>query len=160
VDARPGGLGVARERADPAGRLQGAVVLGQAGVPDALAQRRRKLVALEQLTGKAIGAQRRDVAAHVLGLLLRGGHAQQAGPADRVGHPELRRQRVDLLLRLERARVDRSGALGSVALPGVDVERRRPGEQEAAVATAGAAGDRVALEHHRLDPVPRQPARA
>ena len=160
VDARAGLLRRARQGPDPARRVQRAVVVGAAGVEEGAPQRRRQLVALDQLGREAVGAQRLDVAAHVLGLLLGGGDAQEAGAPHRVAGAELRGQGEDLLLGLERARVEAARPLGAVALAGVVVEGGQPGDQEAAVAAAGAGRDRAALEHDRLDAVLGEPPRA
>ena len=94
---------------------------------EAAAQRGRQRVALDQLSGEAVRAQPGDLLANVVGLLFRGGHAQQAGPADRIAGAELGGQLVDLLLSRERARVGVAGLLGAVALAGVVVEGGHPG---------------------------------
>ena len=103
VDARPRGLGRARQRADPAGRVQRAVVVGEAAVVEAGAQRRRQGVALDQLGGEAVGAQGVDLPADVLGLLLGCRDSQEAGAPHRLGGAQLRGELVDLLLRRKRA---------------------------------------------------------
>ena len=160
VDARAGPFGGPGQRPDPARGLQRAVVVGEAGAVEAALQRGRQRVALDQLAGEAVGAQRGNLAAHVVGLLLRGRHAQQAGATDRVAGAELGGQLVDLLLGRERARVGVTRVLGPVALAGVVVEGGHPGEQEATVAPARPAGDGVALQHHGLHATPSKPARA
>ena len=80
VDARAGLLGGAGERADPARRVQGAVVLGRgrrsrARVRSAGGSSSRSTSS----AGEAVRPQRGHLAAHVLGLLLGGGHPQQPG---------------------------------------------------------------------------------
>jgi hypothetical protein len=78
----------------------------------------------------------------VLGLLLRDPHAQQPDAPHGVARAELLGELEHLVLRRERSRVHRAGALRAVSLAGVVVEGRHPGDQEAPVAPAGAAGDR------------------
>jgi hypothetical protein len=84
VDARAGALGGPGERPDPARRLEGAVVLGETAVVEAAAQRGGQPIALDQPAGETVRAQRRDLAAHVVRLLLRGRHAQQPSAANRI----------------------------------------------------------------------------
>jgi hypothetical protein len=151
ADPRPRGLGRRGQRAAPARRLEASVVVGQAGEQAGGAERGRKLLALDELAGEAVRAQRLHVPAHVLGLLLGDRQPQQAGPPDRVVRTELGGQLVDLPLRRQRARIDDPRPLHAVLLAGVVVEPGHAGDQEAAVAPAGAARHGAALEHDRLD---------
>ncbi len=160
VDARAGRLRRARERADPASGLERAVVLGQAAVQRIARHRRRQLAALDELAREAVLAERLGVARDVVGLLLGCAHAQQAHAAHRLARSQFVRQLVHTLLRLERGRVHAARRLAAVALARVRVEGRHSGQQEAAVAAARAAGDRVALEHQRVDAGLRERQRA
>ena len=157
ADARARPLGRARERADPARRLQRAVVIGQAREAADAADGRRQVVALDDLGREAVLAQRLGVAQDVERLLLGGRQAQAADAPHRLARAELLGQRVELLLGGERVGVEAAGRGAPVALARVDVEGRRAREQEPAVAAAGARRDGAALEQQGAQAVARQP---
>ncbi len=107
--------------------------------------------------GKPSSRERRGVLAHVIGLLLGRGHPQRSHPSHGIAHAQLCRQRVHLLLRFERACIDRGRVVASPEIDRVVVEGGQAGDQEAAVAAARPARHRVPLQHEGLDPVARQP---
>jgi hypothetical protein len=91
---------------------------------------------------EAVALQRLQLARAVLGLLRRGRDAQRAdAPHDR--RAQLGREPVELDQRL---RVDAGRALVPPLLHRRVVELRAAGEQEAAVAAGGAAGDRPGVD--------------
>ena len=89
ADARARPLGRAGERADPARRLQRAVVVGQAREAADAADGRRQVVALDDLGREAVLAQRLGVAQDVERLLLGGRHAQAADAPNGLARAEL-----------------------------------------------------------------------
>ncbi len=133
---------------------------GEAAHEPRAPQRGRQLVALDELARKPVLSESAGVVADVLGLLLRHREPQQADLPQGVARAQLLGELEDVPLRVERARVHRARGLDPEALARVVVERGRAGDQESAVAPAGAAGHRPGLEQDRLDPVLREPARA
>ena len=127
-----------------------AVAGGEQGEPLRAPQRRRQLVAGDELGVEPVGAQRLVMGAHVAGLLRVEAEAQQAadaevpGGADLVGGPE------HLVLRGERGRVDPLRAVAPEGLHPAVVHRRGPGDEEAAVAPGGAAADHAGLDDEHI----------
>jgi hypothetical protein len=113
----------------------------------------RQVATLHDLGGEAVFAQRGGVAVDVEALLDRGGEPEAADAAHGVPGADRRSGRVHLLLCRERPGIELAGRLAPVAVARIDVERRGAGEQEAAVAAAGARRDGPLFQHGRAQPV-------
>ena len=141
-------------------------MIGQAADEAHAPERRRQLVALDDLAGEAVLLERCRVVAHVLGLLLRHREPQQADLAQRVAGAELVGELVDLALGLERARVHRRArsapkrsraSLWKAATPAI---RKPPLRPLAPPATVPASIRTVSIPCCASRPRAREPAHA